>query len=67
MFSGYESMKDASRSVEYLSFLAVTLLIVAILLCFFWLAGLLRHLKYEYGEMAKQIVNYDASKERKTL
>uniref|UniRef100_A0A1I7YXA6 DUF3899 domain-containing protein n=1 Tax=Steinernema glaseri TaxID=37863 RepID=A0A1I7YXA6_9BILA len=60
---GYESMKDASRSVEYLTFLAVTALLLVIV-CWFRLFH--RYLKYESGEIAEGLVNYDASKERKT-
>uniref|UniRef100_A0A1I7YR96 PKD_channel domain-containing protein n=1 Tax=Steinernema glaseri TaxID=37863 RepID=A0A1I7YR96_9BILA len=62
MVSGYESMCDAFVSVEYLTFLAV----IVILVCIGWLDLLLCHLKYEYGEIAERLVNYDASIERKT-
>uniref|UniRef100_A0A1I8AAF3 Transmembrane protein n=1 Tax=Steinernema glaseri TaxID=37863 RepID=A0A1I8AAF3_9BILA len=63
---GYETIEQAIHSRLYIVFLCATLCALLILSCAVPLVRLLRHLKFEYGEVAERLLNYDQSRKRRT-
>ncbi|KAK0429120.1 hypothetical protein QR680_011208 [Steinernema hermaphroditum] len=60
---GYSDVYDAYSSDAYILFWFVSLLLALFFKCVSFLTKLTYHLKYEYGEIVKELVNYERSQE----